>query len=72
MKVSRAAASIFREHGDHRLKILDALLDFWLNSLAGGTPRPDIVVGISESEEHKDIRAGVIDNGVQFFDQPLL
>ena len=50
----------------------DPGLEFWLNSLASGTPRPDIVVGISESEEHKDIRAGVIDNGVQFFDQPFL
>jgi hypothetical protein len=50
----------------------DPGLDFWLNSIASGTPRPDIVVGISESEEHKDIRAGVIDNGVQFFDQPFL
>ena len=50
----------------------DPGLNFWLNSLAGGTPRPDIVVGISESEEHKDIRAGVIDNGVQFLDQPFL
>ena len=50
----------------------DPGLTFWLNSLASGTPRPDIVVGISESEEHQDIRASVIDNGIQFLDQPFL
>ena len=50
----------------------DPGLNFWLNNLASGTPRPDIVVGISESEEHQDIRASVIDNGIQFLDQPFL
>ncbi len=50
----------------------DPGLGFWLNSLASGTARPDIVVGISESPEHKAIRAADIDNGIKFIDHPWL
>jgi hypothetical protein len=50
----------------------DPGLQFWLNSLAQGTSRPDIVVGISESPEHQTRRAADIDNGIKFFDHPWL
>ena len=50
----------------------DPGLQFWLERLAQGATRPEIVVGISESEGHKDLRAPSIDGGIQFIGNPWL
>jgi hypothetical protein len=51
----------------------DPGLNFWLGRLSSGAARPDIVVGISESQEHKDLRFNDIEaNGIKFLDQPFL
>ncbi len=51
----------------------DPGLNFWLDALGRGVSRPEIVVGISESVEHKTIRFAAIEqNGIQFLGDPFL
>jgi hypothetical protein len=52
----------------------DSGFQFWMNRLAEGASRPDIVVGISESPEHINRRAAVIseETGIEFAGIPWL